>query len=245
MKKFILLVFMFCNIYASTINVALASNVTYVFTDLVKKFNQTNPNIKIHTTISSSGKLSSQIFANAPYDLFLSANMRYANYIYEHNLSITKPVVYAKGTLSLLSSKKRDFSKGIKILLNKTIKRIAIANNKTAPYGYASKEVLLSLKLYDKLKSKFIYGESIGQTLFYTLNAANIGFVATSSLKSKKLKYLKLNENYINIPSELYTPIKQGLVILNNAKNNNDVKKFYDFLLSKKAKIIFKKYGYK
>ena len=244
LKIVFFVLFIILNIQASTINVALASNVTYAFDKLVLKFNETNPNIKINKTISSSGKLTSQIVASAPYDMFLSANMKYVNYLYEKKLCITKPIVYAKGTLSLLSTKKRDFSKGLEILNSPKIRRIAIANDKTAPYGYATKELLEKLKLYTKLKSKFIFGESIGQTLFYTLSAVDIGFVATSSLKSKKLKHLKQNINYIKVPLKLYSPINQGLVILNKAKGNNDVKKFYDFLQSKSAKKIFKEFGY-
>jgi molybdate transport system substrate-binding protein len=232
------------NINANTINVALSSNAIYVFEKLVIEFNKNHPKIKINTSISSSGKLTAQIMSNAPYDMFLSANMKYAQYIYEHNLSLQKPVIYAQGTLSLLSAKKLDFSNYTALLKSKQIKKVAIANDKTAPYGKASKELLENLGMYEKIKHKFVYGESIGQTLFYTLNAVNIGFVATSSLKSDKFKYLKEHINYINIPSEHYTPIKQGMVILKRAKNNKNVHKFYTFLQSKKAKTIFKNFGY-
>jgi molybdate transport system substrate-binding protein len=245
MQKIIFFIFLFfTNIYANNIQIALSSNTVYVFEKLVVKFNQTNPNIKIDTTVSSSGKLSAMIIANAPYDIFLSANMEYANYIYKHNLSLSKPIVYAQGTLTLLSYKKLDFSQGLDILKNKKIKKIAIANEKIAPYGKATKEALINANLYSDLKAKFVYGESIGQTLFYTLNATNIGIVASSALKSDRLKHLKKYENYIQIPTNLYTPIKQGMVMLNKAKNNQEVKKFYKFLQSDDAKVIFKEFGY-
>ena len=54
----------------------------------------------------------------------------------------------------------------------------------------------------------------------------------------------KENINWITVDSSLYTPINQGIVILNNAKENKEVKSFYDFILSAKAKEIFKNYGY-
>jgi molybdate transport system substrate-binding protein len=55
----------------------------------------------------------------------------------------------------------------------------------------------------------------------------------------------KQNENWIKLNSKLYNPIKQGIVILKYAKNNKNARLFYDFILSKKAKDIFKQFGYK
>ena len=43
------------------------------------------------------------------------------------------------------------------------------------------------------------------------------------------------------IDYKLYTPIKQGIVMIQNSK---EVKAYYDFILSKNAKAIFMKYGY-
>ncbi len=54
----------------------------------------------------------------------------------------------------------------------------------------------------------------------------------------------KENINWITLDTKLYTPISQGLVILKNAKQKEEVKAFYNFILSNKAKKIFKDYGY-
>ena len=50
--------------------------------------------------------------------------------------------------------------------------------------------------------------------------------------------------NWIEIDKKFYTPIDQGIVILKNGKNNDDIKAFYNFILSEKARDIFKKFGY-
>ncbi len=93
------------------INIAVAANVSYAINDLIKEFNQTNPNTKVRVTLGSSGKLTAQIKHGAPYDLFMSANMKYPNSLYKDNIAITKPVVYAQGSLAILSSKKKRFFK--------------------------------------------------------------------------------------------------------------------------------------
>lgn len=234
-------------VFAKTINIAVAANVSYAINDLIKEFNKTNPDTKINVTLGSSGKLTAQIKNGAPYDIFMSANMKYPNSLYKDKLAITKPLVYAKGSLAILSSKKRDFSKGLEIIKEKEIKRIALANPKTAPYGIASKEALKNANLYDEIKSKFVYGESISQTVSYAVSATDLGFIAKSALYSPKMTNYKKDINWIDVDSKLYTPINQGIVILKNTierKNEMEAKAFYDFILSNNAKQIFTNFGY-
>jgi len=232
------------SLFANKINIAVAANVSYAINDLIKEFNKTNPNTKVRVTLGSSGKLTAQIKHGAPYDIFMSANMKYPNSLYKDNIAITKPLVYAHGSLAILSYKQRDFGKELELLKEDAIKRIAIANPKTAPYGIATKEALEKAKIYKEIKKKFIYGESISQTVSYTVTASDIGFIAKSSLYSPKMTRFKENINWISLDTKLYTPISQGIVILKKAKNNTEAKAFYDFVLSAKAKKIFKNYGY-
>jgi molybdate transport system substrate-binding protein len=245
LKRLLLLILLFSTIlFANSINIAVAANVSYAIPKLIKEFNKQYPNIKIKTTLGGSGKLTAQIKHKAPYDIFMSANMAYPNALYQDGIAIIKPTIYAKGALSLFRTKKIDQPLNIDILKNKNIRKIAIANPKTAPYGKASIEALKNLNIYNKIKNKFIYGESISQTVMYTLSAADIGLIASSALYSSKMTKYKKNIHYINIDPTLYKPINQGIVILKRAKNNSDVKKFYDFILSKKAKNILKEFGY-
>lgn len=71
-----------------------------------------------------------------------------------------------------------------------------------------------------------------------------MGFIAKSSLYDDKLSKYKENINWISVDPKLYKSIQQGVVIINNAKDNTEVKAFYDFILSTKAKKIFTDYGY-
>jgi molybdate transport system substrate-binding protein len=232
------------SIYAQTINIAVAANVSYAIDDLIKEFNKTNPDTKIAVTLGSSGKLTAQIKNGAPYQVFMAANMKYPEALYSDKIAITKPVIYAQGSLAILSSKKQDFSKGIMLAKESSINKIAIANPKTAPYGKAAVEAMKNAKIYDEVVSKYVYAESISQTVSYALTAADIGFIAKSSLYSPKMAMYKEGINWSDVDPKLYTPINQGIVILNNAKENNEVKAFYDFILSEKAKKIFNDFGY-
>ncbi len=240
-KLFILLALSISIVNAGTISIAVAANVSYAIEDLKKEFNKTHPNTKVRVTLGSSGKLTAQIKHGAPYDLFMSANMKYPEALYKEKIAINKPVVYALGSLAILSNTKRDFSNGIFIFQNKDIAKVAIANPKTAPYGIAAMEAITNAKIINDVKSKFVYGESISQTVSYAVTAADIGIIAKSSLYSKNMSKYKQNINWIAVDASLYTPIKQGIVML---KEDAEVKAFYDFILSEDAKKIFKNYGY-
>jgi molybdate transport system substrate-binding protein len=246
MTKIVLSIFIILNFYleAKSINVAVAANVSYAMDSLLKEFHTLYPNSKVKITIGSSGKLTAQIKNGAPYDLFLSANMKYPQALYDEAKAITKPVVYAKGGLVLLSTKHRTFVKGIDTVKSMLVKRIAIANPTTAPYGKATLEALKKSKNYEAIEHKIIYGESISQTVSYTLLGADLGFIAKSSLYSPKMKRFAKDAYWIDVDSSLYTPIKQGIVLLQKGKNNQDAKNFYQFMLSVKAQSILKDFGY-
>jgi molybdate transport system substrate-binding protein len=230
------------SLYGEKINIAVAANVSYAIDDLIKEFNKTNPDTEVQVTLGSSGKLTAQIKNGAPYDLFMAANMKYPEALAKDEIAITKPIVYAQGSLAILSAKKIDFSKGLDLLKEDKIKKIAIANPKTAPYGKATVEALKNANI--DVSKKFVYGESISQTVSYAITAADLGFIAKSSLYSSKMKKFEKNSNWVDVDPKLYTPINQGIVILSKAKSSKDTKAFYDFILGEKAKKIFKEFGY-
>ena len=246
MKFKLLITVLLLSIYsmAGTINIAVAANVSYAIDDLKEEFNKLYPDTKVKVTIGSSGKLTAQIKNGAPYQLFMSANMKYPEALYEDEIAVTKPMIYAQGGIALLSNKKQDFEKGIKLLKDKKISKIAIANPKSAPYGKAAVEAMKNSGVYNDIKRKLVYAESISQTVSYTVTATDIGVIAKSSLYSPKMAKFKKGINWSEVDPKLYTPINQGIVIVKEGKNNAEVEAFYNFILSKKAKKIFENFGY-
>lgn len=245
MKKIVLgILVVSLSLFAGQINIAVAANVSYAIGDLINEFNKTNPDTKVNITLGSSGKLTAQIKNGAPYNIFMAANMKYPEALYSEKIAITKPVIYAQGSLAILSIKKLDMSKGINLVSDSSVNKIAIANPKTAPYGKAAVEAMKNAKIYDEVVKKYVYAESISQTVTYATTATDIGFIAKSSLYSPKMSMYKEGVNWVDVNPKLYTPINQGIVIINNAKENKEAKAFYDFILSADAKKIFNKFGY-
>ena len=245
MKKIILaLALLASSIFANTITVAVAANVSYAINELVAEFNKTNPDTKVQVTLGSSGKFTAQIESGAPFDVFMSADMKFPKSLFEKGLATTEPALYAQGSLAMLSSKQLDFSKGINLVTDPNIAKIAVANPKTAPYGTAAVEAMKNANVLDKVESKFVYAESISQAVTYATTAADVGFIAKSSLYDEKMSQYKENVNWISVDPSLYTAIDQGIVVLKNTKEEASAKAFYDFILGEKAKEIFIKFGY-
>ena len=242
--KLLLILLLTASLFAGKITVAVSANVSYAIDDLKKEFHKLYPNTKVTVILGGTGKLVAQIKHKAPYDILMGANMMYPKSLYKSGEAITRPIVYAQGSLVYLSVKNNDFSKGIETVLDESIKKIAMANPKTAPYGKASVEALKNANLYEKVKRKFVYGESISQTVTYATKATDIGFIAKSALYSPKMSHFKKGENWVDIDPKLYTPIDQGVVLLKHGEKSAEASAFYAFILSKRAKTIFEKFGY-
>jgi len=244
LKVFLASVVLSASVLAGEISVAVAANLSDVIEVFKAEFAKTNPNTKVNTVLGASGKFTTQIKAGAPFDLFLSADMTFPESLYAEKLAVTKPIVYASGALAMMSTRGLDLSKGIGIITDAKVEKIALANPKTAPYGTASIEAFKNAGIYDKVESKLVFGESISQAVQFATTAADVGFVHKSAFYSESMKKYKEGKEWVNVDTKLYTPIAQGIVLLKQAENNAEAKAFYDFVLSAKAKQIFQDYGY-
>ncbi|GHB79490.1 molybdate ABC transporter substrate-binding protein [Persicitalea jodogahamensis] len=223
--------------------VATAANVQFVMQALQKEFEkQTDTRLEI--VVGSSGKLTAQIREGAPFDLFVSADTRYPQEIFDNGGAETRPRVYARGALVLWASDS-TITPDIQRLADPEIKKIALANPETAPYGTAAVQVLNKAGLYNQVKSKLVYGESIAQTTQYiAAGAAEMGFTALSMVLSPEIKG---QGRWSELDSADYSPINQAAILLKHSESSPKKQKsqeFYDFLYSEQAKALFRKYGY-
>jgi molybdate transport system substrate-binding protein len=226
-----------------SITVAVAANVKYAFDDISAAFTK-ETGIAVTSVVSSSGKLTAQIKHGAPYDVFLSADMKYPASLHKDGLAVVAPKVYANGALVLWTKKVIDLNKGMAVLTDATILKVAIANPKLAPYGRETIKALDYYKLKSSVEPKLVYGESISQVNQYIdTKSVDIGFTAKSVVVSPELRG---QGTWVEVPVESYEPIAQGMVILKHgAQNHGDAaRKFYGFILSNQSRDILSQYGY-
>ncbi len=217
--------------------VAVSANAQFAVRTIADEYEK-EKGVQIEIISSSSGKLAAQIVQGAPYDLFISADLQYPEYVHEKVKGSQSPKVYTKGSLVLWSSSLKE-KVTLDLLKSNKVDKIAIANPETAPYGKASIEVLKKLKLYKELKDKLVYGESISQcTQFIQSGAAQIGFTARSIMYSSLMSNEK---NWIDIDTALHAPIRQAFLVI---KPNTTSNEFSDYVISESGQKILLEFGY-
>jgi molybdate transport system substrate-binding protein len=193
---------------------------------------------KVILIFGGSGKHYAQIMHGAPFDAYFSADSLRPELLEKEGIGITNTrFTYAIGKIVLWSPKIDYIDASDQILKKGTFRHIAIAKPKLAPYGKAAEQVLKSLGLWNKLQSRMVRGENIGQTFQFVKSAnAELGFVALSQVKVPKIK-----GSYWLVPENMYSPIKQQAIML---KKSSLTKEFFLFFKSKEVLEIIKAYGY-
>ncbi|WP_344977211.1 molybdate ABC transporter substrate-binding protein [Compostibacter hankyongensis] len=231
------------SVTAQELRIAVAANAQFAARALVKAFRE-KTDAAATLIVSSSGKITAQVRQGAPFDLFLSADMQYPRMLSEEGYTLDTPRVYACGALVLWSLKERDISGGIGAAAGQDIARLAVANPKTAPYGVAALQAIRALRLYDRVKDKIVYGESISQVNQYLLSgAADLALTAKSVVMAPVMKG---RGKWVEVDSRLYQPIDQGVVILRHAQGAGleKAQAFYRFIFSPQGRAVFAAYGY-
>lgn len=246
---FILWLALFVNNYtpasaqADNLRIAVAANLLLPMQEIQRLYEQQHGST-LTLIPGSSGKLTAQILNGAPYDIFLSADMKYPRQISREGHAADPPQVLVRGRLVFWSQEPIEEPLAAWLLSNQ-LRSLAIASPELAPYGYRARDWLREQKIYDKLPSKLVFGESIGQVNQYiratTVDAA---LTAISAMHAKELKdkgYWKPLDIYSGDPSRL----DHGIVVLTNASAEQlSVDQFIAFIQSPVAEKVFLDFGY-
>jgi molybdate transport system substrate-binding protein len=226
------------------IKVSAASDLTFVFKHVVARFEkQTGNSVKL--TYGSSGNFFSQIQNGAPFDLFFSADVSFPQKLEAAGLTEPGSIYeYARGEIIIWASNasRLDLTKGLAVLLDPTIRKIAIANPLHAPYGAAAVAAMKHAGVYDQVKDKFVRGENISQAAqFVHSGNAEVGIVALSLALSPAMKS---DGRYVVIPPQDYPPLIQAAVILKSSREKELANQFLRFLKEPETAMLMKEYGF-
>jgi molybdate transport system substrate-binding protein len=241
MKRFltIIAIWVAMSAQAQTVKIAAAANLRYVFEEIKACYAISNPKVTVTANFGSSGALLQQIMNGAEFDLFMAADNSFPLKLKDQGAASGEIKTYALGKLVMWSNT-IDLSKGLEMLTDPSVKRIAIAKPELAPYGDRAIEVLKSSGLYDQVKDKIIYADNISQTAqFAQTGNAEVAFLALSLTLTPEMK----GSVYLVDPKK-YKPVEQAMVLVKSWKTNPDAAKFMKFVLSETCKPIFEKNGY-
>jgi len=226
------------------LTVAVAASMRPAFEDVVAAFQTVHPTLKVVASYGASGSFFAQLNQRAPFDLFLSADTKYPDQLVTA-VQAGKPFLYASGRLVLWApaAGRLDVAKrGLEALSDAKVQRISIANPELAPYGKAAEAVLRQAGLFDRLSSKLVRAENVGQAAqFVQSGAAQIGFFAYSLALEPQLT--KEGDAWL-VPAEFHEPILQSGVLLPWTTNRPAAEALRDFLLGTEGKAILERHGF-
>jgi molybdate transport system substrate-binding protein len=227
------------------ITVAAAADLNAVLTEIAANYKKSGGGT-VRLSFGSSGNLFNQIQNGAPFDVFFSADLDYPNKLIDAGLGEKSSLYrYAVGQIVLwvpASSPLDVEHRGMSILLDLSVKKIALANPEHAPYGRAAVAALRHFGLYEKVAARFVLGENVSQAAqFVESGNAQVGFLALSHAVAPGMKE---KGRYWIIPSDSYPALQQAVVILSPSSQKAEAAAFLQYLRKPEATAMLRHYGF-
>lgn len=222
------------------LRVAAASDLQAALPVLADRF-RAKSGVTIMATFLSSGLLARQIKQGAPYDVFLAANESFVRDLAAGGFIRPGSVhSYARGSLVLaVHGDLGDRVRSLADLAHPEVKKIALANPETAPYGRAGKQALERAGLWTPLQPRIVLGESVRQALLYAQKGdAEAALVGRAIANVPEVRVVEVDES-------LYDPIVQALGIVADSSRPAEADAFAAFVLSEDGQAVLKTFGFK
>lgn len=224
---------------APEIIVAAAADLIPAFEELGKQFEQ-DTGIKITFDFGSTGALTKEIENGAPVDLLAAANIEYIEALEREGLILPETkALYARGRITIWTRADSALKiERVEDLARPEVRRVAIANPEHAPYGKAARQALQSAGVWATVEPKLVFGENVRQTLQYaeTGNADAAITALSLSVQSKG--------RWILVPEELHKPLDQALAVIKGSKQQEQARRFAEFINSAQGRAIMRHYGF-
>jgi molybdate transport system substrate-binding protein len=226
-----------------TLAVAAAADLQAMMPQLMSRFER---DTGIHAAISygSSGSFFAQIQNGAPFDVFFSADVDYpTRLVASGHAEADSLYEYATGHLVVWtrSDSGIDVTRGLAIVTDERVQRVAIANPQYAPYGRAAVAALRHEQLYERVKSKLVLGENLSQAAqFAQTGNAQVGIISLSLALGAALK----NGTHAEIPATVHPPIRQAAAVLSRSTHKADARRLLAYLRRPESVTLLQRFGF-
>jgi len=196
--------------------------------------------IQVQASYGSSAVLARQIQNGAAADVFLSADVAWADYLAKQGLVAQRQNLLANHLVVILPSDSAAKVNKLEDLLVASVEHLALGDPQSVPAGKYAKQAFEKRGLWQRLRPKVAAAADVRGALAYVeTGAAEAGIVyATDAAISKKVKVA------CTIPEQLTGPIRYPVVLLKRAENRAAAESFYQFLRGPQARKVFQKYGF-
>jgi molybdate transport system substrate-binding protein len=229
--------------FADDVLVFAAASLKNALDDTVAAYAKTG-GAAIKVSYGSSGALAKQIDADAPADIFISADPDWMNDVQKNNKIKTDTRLDFLGNVLVLvepadSTTKVDIKPGFPLATMLGDNKLSMANPDSVPAGMYGKAALTKLGVWDAVQPKVSSAADVRAALvFVERKEAPFGIVyQTDAAADQGVKIAAV------FPKDTYPPIIYPAAILASSKNPDAVK-FFAFMHSAAAKPFFTKQGF-
>lgn len=196
--------------------------------------------IEVRTNYAASSTLAKQIENGADADLFISADMKWGDYVAGKVSVVRRRDLLGNRLVIIVPADSKLELKSPADLAAETVTHVALGDPDGVPAGRYAKQALTKLDLWEQLQGKVVPAEDVRHALAYVeTGAAEAGIVyATDAAISDKVKIAAA------IPAELTEPVRYPLLLLKRAADGTSAAAFYDDLGSPAAAQVFEKFGF-
>jgi molybdate transport system substrate-binding protein len=228
-----------------TLTVFAAASMRNALDDVDAAFTKAN-GIRVVASYAASSALAKQIAQGAPADIFVSANIKWMDFLAGKKLINPDTRVNLLGNALVLIAPKDSkldhvpIAKGFDIAKLAGDGRIAVADVRAVPAGLYAKAALQSLGAWETAEPKLAQAENVRATLAYVARGETpIGIVYSTDAKVEpKVKIVGA------FPADSHPPIVYPVAVT-AASHNAMAARYVSFLKTSQAKAIFEKYGFR
>lgn len=227
---------------SSTILVAAAASLQQSLQEVTRLYLMAHPSQIVNYNFGASGALQQQIERGAPVDVYISAADKQMNDLEAKGLVVRQTRTdLLTNQLVLVVPKRSSVSvMNFRQLLQPEVQRIAIGEPRSVPAGQYATQVLKSLGIFDRVKSKFVLGNNVRSVL----TAVETGDVDAGIVYITDAKISDRINIVASADSQLHSPIRYPIAVLNSSKSLPAARQYVEFLQTESAKAIFTKYGF-
>jgi len=224
----------------TVLRLSAAISMKDAITVLRDMYTRKNPAVDVMVNFGSSGMLQKQIEEGAPVDIFISAGKKQMDALSARRLIVpeTRSDLLGNEIVLVVAREKKGAIRSFADLPDKA-KSISIGQPETVPAGKYGKETLVSLKLWDGVKSKVMFAKDVRQVLSYVesgnMDAGLVYLTDTVAMKSGSV--------VATAPKGSHSPIVYPMAAVKDGRNRAAALKFMEFLKSAEAAKVFS--GYK
>ncbi len=221
--------------------VSAAASLKDAMSEIKTVYQQSKPGVNINYNFGASGALLQQIQQGAPADIFISAGKKQVDALEQSGQLVPGTrAVLAKNRLVLVVPKNVAGVSSFFNLTQDSIKKIALGEPRSVPAGQYGEQVLKKLRIFEKVKSKFVYANNVRQVLAAVESGnadAGLVYITDAKISNNVKVVVAADESY-------HSPIVYPMAVLKNSKNVASAKDFVQFLSSDQSKTILQKYGF-